>query len=114
MIDGQSRAQRSERFFRAKSRSARGNGGAGIARPIVDEPGSPRPDARATAQRRPSTFGPVLAVRPRVGLSRLPPHDGNRGNRFHLTIVATDEFPPALMHQPVVPMAEENKVVEIR
>jgi hypothetical protein len=69
--------------------------------------------ARAAGHHRLSMLNPVSPVRPELGLSGSPPHDGNGCHRFHLSVFATDECPPALMHQPVVAMTQENEVVEI-
>ena len=51
------------------------------------------------------------AVRSRIGCSRLPPRDWNRGDRLHLAILATHEPPSALVGQPVVTVTKKDQVV---
>ena len=34
-------------------------------------------------------------------------------NRQHAPILGSDQLPPALMHRPVMPVAEEHQILEI-
>jgi hypothetical protein len=38
----------------------------------------------------------------------MPAHNWNRRDRSDLPVVATDEFPPTFVHQPMMAMTQEH------
>jgi uncharacterized membrane protein len=73
----------------------------------------PRAITAAHGECRTAAFAAPSLRRRRIRRTRLPPDHWHGRDRHHLPIVAADELPPAFMHQPVMPMADEHQVVQV-